>query len=104
MPSEWADECNACVYSLNDPEDYVNGTCIDNNNYCPDGYDYTTSNSAKRYAAMRDALQAQNRTIQYALCSWGTAGVEQYGNATGNSWTMSGDIQGKPGSHYKIPI
>ncbi|KAI1367459.1 glycoside hydrolase family 27 protein [Xylaria arbuscula] len=93
VPSEWADECNACVYNFGSPENYVNGTCVDDDNYCPDGYDYTTSNSAKRYAAMRDALQAQNRTIQYALCSWGSAGVEQYGNATGNSWRMSGDIQ-----------
>ncbi|KAI1284675.1 glycoside hydrolase family 27 protein [Xylaria sp. FL0933] len=93
VPSNWTDECNACVYSLNDPDNYVNGTCVDSDDYCPAGYDYTQSNSAKRYAIMRDALQAQNRTILYSLCSWGTAGVEQYGNETGNSWRMSDDIQ-----------
>ncbi|KAI0525355.1 glycoside hydrolase family 27 protein [Xylaria bambusicola] len=93
VPSNWTDACNACVYNLNNPNNYVNGTCVNSGNYCPGGYDYTRSNSAKRYAIMRDALQAQNRTIQYALCSWGSAGVEQYGNATGNSWRMSDDIQ-----------
>ncbi|KAI1201106.1 glycoside hydrolase family 27 protein [Nemania serpens] len=93
VPSNWTDECNACVYSLGNPDNYVNGTCIDSDDYCPAEYDYTTSNSAKRYAVMRDALQAQNRTILYSLCSWGTAGVEQWGNETGNSWRMSDDIQ-----------
>ncbi|KAI1180831.1 glycoside hydrolase family 27 protein [Nemania sp. FL0916] len=93
VPSNWTDECAACVYSLNDPDNYVNGTCVDSDDYCPAGYDYSTSNSAKRYANMRDALQAQNRTILYSLCSWGTAGVEQWGNETGNSWRMSDDIQ-----------
>ncbi|KAI1310163.1 glycoside hydrolase family 27 protein [Xylaria venustula] len=93
VPSNWTDTCNACVYSLNDPDNYVNGTCVDSNDYCPSGYDYTTSNSAKRYGIMRDALKAQNRTILYSLCSWGTAGVEQWGNEIGNSWRMSDDIQ-----------
>lgn len=41
---------------------------------------------------MRDALLAQNRTILYSLCEWGQADVEVWGNATGNSWRMSGDI------------
>ncbi|KAI0969668.1 glycoside hydrolase family 27 protein [Xylaria arbuscula] len=93
VPSNWTDTCNACVYSLYDPDSYVNGTCVDSNDYCRSGYDYTTSNSAKRYGIMRDALKAQNRTILYSLCSWGTAGVEQWGNETGNSWRMSGDIE-----------
>ncbi|GAW12516.1 hypothetical protein ANO14919_018860 [Xylariales sp. No.14919] len=51
---------------------------------------------------MRDALQAQNRTILYSLCSWGTAGVEQWGNGTGNSWRMSDDIE--PGFKYVTSI
>ncbi|GAP92717.1 putative alpha-galactosidase [Rosellinia necatrix] len=102
VPSNWTDECNACVYNLNNPDNYVNGTCVDPNNYCPDGYDYTGSNSAKRYEIMRDALQAQNRTILYSLCEWGTAGVEQWGNKTGNSWRMSDDIQ--PGFNYVTSI
>ncbi|KAI0913289.1 glycoside hydrolase family 27 protein [Ustulina deusta] len=93
VPSNWRDECEACVYSLYDPNNYINGTCVDPDDYCPAGYDYTTSNSSKRYGVMRDALQAQNRTILYSLCSWGTAGVEQWGNKTGNSWRMSGDIE-----------
>jgi alpha-galactosidase len=41
---------------------------------------------------MRDALEAQNRTILYSLCEWGQADVEAWGNETGNSWRMSGDI------------
>jgi len=41
---------------------------------------------------MRDALLAQNRTILFSLCEWGQADVEEWGNATGNSWRMSGDI------------
>jgi alpha-galactosidase len=41
---------------------------------------------------MRDALLAQNRTILYSLCDWGIADVDIWGNATGNSWRMSGDI------------
>lgn len=41
---------------------------------------------------MRDALLAQNRTILYSLCDWGQAAVGSWGNATGNSWRMSSDI------------
>ncbi len=41
---------------------------------------------------MRDALLAQNRTILYSLCEWGHADVTAWGNSTGNSWRMSGDI------------
>ncbi|KAI1824620.1 glycoside hydrolase family 27 protein [Xylaria intraflava] len=92
VPANWTDACNACVYDINNPSEYVNGSCIDPGNYCPSGYDYSKSNSAKRYGIMRDALKAQNRTILYSLCSWGTEGVEEWGNVTGNSWRMSGDI------------
>ncbi|KAI0205251.1 glycoside hydrolase family 27 protein [Astrocystis sublimbata] len=91
-PSNWNDECEACVYKRDRPQNYVNGTCVDRGNYCPEGYDYSKSKSAQRYGAMRDALKAQNRTILYSICSWGTAGIEQWGNATGNSWRMSDDI------------
>jgi alpha-galactosidase len=41
---------------------------------------------------MRDALLSQNRTILFSLCEWGQAGVQHWGNATGNSWRISGDI------------
>jgi alpha-galactosidase len=94
-PSNWTDTCQACTYDLNNPSEFVNGTCVDSDNYCPAGYDYTTSNTAKRYAIMRDALLEQNRTIQYSICVWGAEGVQQWGNATGNSWRMSPDISRK---------
>lgn len=41
---------------------------------------------------MRDALLAVNRTILYSLCDWGQADVNAWGNETGSSWRMSGDI------------
>jgi alpha-galactosidase len=44
---------------------------------------------------MRDALAAQNRTILYSLCEWGTAGVETWGADVAVSWRMSGDINRK---------
>ncbi|KAI0408047.1 glycoside hydrolase family 27 protein [Xylaria palmicola] len=93
VPRDWRDECDACVWNRDHPENYVNGTCVNPDDFCPAGYDYSASNSAKRFAIMRDALQAQNRTIHYGICSWGTAGVEQWGNQTGNSWRMSADIR-----------
>lgn len=95
VPKNWTDECEACTYSISRPQDFVNGTCIDSDEFCPTNYDYTKSNTAERYAIMRDALQAQNRTIQYSICVWGYAGVQQWGNATGNSWRMSTDIRGE---------
>ncbi|KAK8127339.1 glycoside hydrolase [Apiospora sp. TS-2023a] len=58
----------------------------------PPGYDWSTSNSSTRYNRMRDALLAQNRTIQYSLCIWGHANVIQWGNDTGHSWRMYSDI------------
>lgn len=61
----------------------------------PAGYDWGTSTTAKRYNAMRDGLLKQNRTIQYSLCTWGHAHVEQWGNKTGHSWRMWGDIMPK---------
>ena len=58
----------------------------------PLGYDWSTSKTAERYNVMRNALLRQNRTIQYSLCAWGHAHVEQWGNNTGHSWRMWGDI------------
>jgi alpha-galactosidase len=75
VPENWTDTCFACVP---DSAFGPNGTCTDSNtNYCPAGYDYSQSNSAKRYGRMRDALLEQNRTILYSLCSWVTS---QYGH------------------------
>ncbi|KAF1836085.1 alpha-galactosidase precursor [Decorospora gaudefroyi] len=58
----------------------------------PAGYDWTTSNSFTRYQMMSDALLATGRTIQYSQCAWGHAHIEQWGNSTGHSWRMWGDI------------
>ncbi|KAI9711255.1 MAG: alpha-glucosidase maltase [Bogoriella megaspora] len=92
VPSNWTDTCNACVPDAYTPADSQNGTCTGQDNLCPSGYDYSTSKTAQRYRNMRDALLAQNRTILYSLCDWGNADVEQWGNVTGSSWRMSGDI------------
>lgn len=62
------------------------------NGVCPQGYDFSKSRTAERFRIMRDALLDQNRTILYSLCEWGEAGVNHWGNATGSSWRMSGDI------------
>jgi len=58
----------------------------------PPDYDYSTSITASRYRAMSAALLSQPRTIQYSLCAWGHAHVERWGNSTGHSWRMWGDI------------
>ncbi|KAI6716727.1 alpha-galactosidase B [Diplocarpon mali] len=91
VPSNWTDQYNACVPELSGGP-YPNGTCPDLQDPAPEGYDWSQSNSARRYELMRDALLAQNRTILYSICSWGLAGVNSWGNATGNSWRSSGDI------------
>jgi alpha-galactosidase len=58
----------------------------------PAGYDWMTSKSFERYKMMGDALLATNRTIQFSQCAWGHAKIEQWGNSTGHSWRMWGDI------------
>lgn len=92
VPANWTDEYVACVPDSSNDHDFPNGTCTVTSQTAPAGYDWSTSNTAQRYKNMRDALLAQNRTILYSLCEWGQADVEQWGNATGNSWRMSGDI------------
>ncbi|KAJ3025970.1 UNVERIFIED_CONTAM: Kinesin- protein 6 [Siphonaria sp. JEL0065] len=47
----------------------------------------------KRYGALRDALNATGRPVNYALCSWGDANVWEYGSELGNSWRTTGDIR-----------
>ncbi|KAK5659805.1 hypothetical protein OQA88_1017 [Cercophora sp. LCS_1] len=78
VPSNWTDEHEYTPEGLTST--------------APPNYDWSTSNTAKRYKSMGDALQKQDRTIQYSLCAWGHAHVEQWGNATGHSWRMWGDI------------
>ncbi|KAH8661506.1 putative alpha-galactosidase B [Tricladium varicosporioides] len=93
VPSNWTDQYTACVpdqWQKYGP--YDNGTCAKSSSDAPAGYDWSASNTARRFAIMRDALLAQNRTILYSLCEWGHADVTAWGNSTGNSWRMSGDI------------
>lgn len=59
---------------------------------CGEGYDFSQSRTAERYRRMRDALLAQDRVMLYSLCDWGQADVHSWGNETGSSWRMSGDI------------
>lgn len=92
IPANWTDSCSGCVPNSADRHDLVNGTCPDTDNLCPPNYDFSTSNTAKRFRIMRDALLAQNHTILYSLCEWGDAGVQTWGNTTGSSWRSSGDI------------
>ncbi|RPA99575.1 glycoside hydrolase [Choiromyces venosus 120613-1] len=58
----------------------------------PPGYDWSQSNTAKRYNFMRDALHDQSNTIFYSLCNWGHSHVERWGNDTGQSWRMWDDV------------
>lgn len=93
IPANWTDQYVFC-----DPDDVkttANGTCNTDLDptLAPDDYDWSTSNSAKRFNRMRDALAQQDRQILYSLCIWGTADVYEWGNDTGISWRMSGDIQ-----------
>jgi alpha-galactosidase len=91
VPSNWTNQDTICVPD-DDSYDATNGSCPTTPTSAPPGYDWSTSNTARRYQIMRDALLAQNRTILFSLCEWGTAGVDEWGPEMGNSWRMSGDI------------
>jgi hypothetical protein len=93
VPDDWQDEYEFCVPDPSNGGNFPNGTCPDLEKPAPEGYDWSTSKTAQRYRAMRDAIQQQNRTILYSLCDWGNAGVASWGNETGASWRMSGDIR-----------
>lgn len=97
VPSSWADTYTYCV--PDGDGNYPNGTCPDLHDPAPEGYDWTQSKTYTRYVAMRDALLNVDRTIFYSLCDWGQADVNSWGNKTGNSWRMSGDITGMFYSH-----
>lgn len=93
IPSNWTDPYSACVPDESDQYGlYPNGTCEPSASDAPAGYDWATSNTAKRYNVMRNALLAQNRTILYSLCEWGQAAVQTWGNSTAASWRVTGDI------------
>lgn len=95
VPTNWTDQYTACVPDSTNSQTYPNGTCPDLENPAPEGYDWSTSKTAYRYEKMRDALLSVNSTILYSLCEWGQADVNQWGNETGSSWRMSGDITRK---------
>ncbi|KAK1148998.1 hypothetical protein N8T08_007673 [Aspergillus melleus] len=92
VPSNWTDPYTHCVPDLTNGNNFPNGTCPDLTTPAPSEYDWRQSNTALRYRRMRDALLAVNRTIAYSLCVWGQADVGVWGNETGNSWRISGDI------------
>ena len=87
VPKEWVDDYEYA------PENQATTA--------PPDYDWATSKTAARYNKMRDSLLHQNRTIQYSLCAWGHAHVEQWGNNTGHSWRMWGDIYPEWAGQYQ---
>jgi alpha-galactosidase len=66
------------------------------NCYTPGG------NSSGRFMTMRDALAKSGRPIFYSLCQWGNDNVWTWGNAVGNSWRATGDIENNWNSIVKI--
>ncbi|KAJ3029645.1 UNVERIFIED_CONTAM: hypothetical protein HDU68_011549 [Siphonaria sp. JEL0065] len=46
----------------------------------------------ERYGALRDAINATGRHINYAICSWGEASIWEFAEPLGNSWRTTGDI------------
>jgi len=99
VPTNWSDTYQSCVPEPSSSYEgpFPNGTCpaayySASHPAAPPNYDWSTSNTTKRYDIMRDALLAQNRTILFSLCEWGQAEVWVWANQTGNSWRMSGDI------------
>jgi alpha-galactosidase len=97
VPEQWHDDWKYIPELwLGGPpnENQANGELVNSktDQPAPEGYDWSTSNTAQRFRRMRDALLAQDRTIQYSLCVWGHAHVERWGNETGHSWRMWGDI------------
>ncbi|KAE8356687.1 putative alpha-galactosidase B [Aspergillus coremiiformis] len=92
VPASWNDQYTHCVPDNTNGARLPNGTCPDITNPAPPGYDWSTSRTAHRYGAMRDALLSVNRTILYSLCEWGQADAKEWANATGNSWRTTGDI------------
>ncbi|RMZ68051.1 alpha-galactosidase [Pyrenophora seminiperda CCB06] len=96
VPDRWHDEYRWW------PENWLGGPPAENQTAggsgetrpvaAPAGYDWTNSKSFTRYKTMSDALLATNRTIQFSQCAWGHAHIDEWGNSTGHSWRMWGDI------------
>ncbi|KAF2753518.1 glycoside hydrolase [Pseudovirgaria hyperparasitica] len=85
VPAKWLDEYEWW------PERWTGGS-LDDGQPSPPNYDWATSNTARRFVRMRDELEKQHRVIQYSLCAWGHGHVDIWGNTTGQSWRMWGDI------------
>ncbi len=93
-PLNWTDQFIYCTQDRSDINLTANGTCTQqlDPDLAPAGYDWRSSNTYERFTRMRDALAAQKREIALSLCIWGYADVYDWGNETGISWRMSGDI------------
>ncbi|KAF8456864.1 glycoside hydrolase superfamily [Kalaharituber pfeilii] len=87
VPEDWVDHYTYW------PENWFGGYEQQEGITAPEDYDWSQSNSTKRYNLMRDALYTKSkRTILYSLCSWGRSHVERWGNQTAQSWRIWGDI------------
>ncbi|KAF3934155.1 Alpha-galactosidase [Dactylellina cionopaga] len=80
--------------------EWWNTTHDGNKVHAPEDYDFSTSRSSERYRIMRDALKKQDRVIQFGMCNWGHAHVEQWGNQTAQSWR----IRPTNRKHLLVPI
>lgn len=96
VPATWNDEYRWWPENWNggppNEDQSAGGSGESNAVPAPSGYDWATSNTFKRYKIMSDALLATNRTIEYSQCAWGHGHVDEWGNLTGHSWRMWGDI------------
>lgn len=88
------DQYTFCVPDTANPGPFVNGTC-NYSNQAPKGYDWSTSNTAKRFQAMGAAIANQSHPILYSLCEWGRADVTTWGNKIASSWRTTPDITAK---------
>ncbi|KAK4506334.1 hypothetical protein PRZ48_000064 [Zasmidium cellare] len=118
IPDYWYDDCQACnadaTFLGSNPANIVNGSCTGpasgieyTSPLCAkawpvDGIDYSKKFTGLRYKIMSEALQAQNRTIQYALCEWGNSEPWTWGNSTAQSWRVSNDISDNWPSIFNI--
>ncbi|KAK4938265.1 alpha-glucosidase maltase [Elasticomyces elasticus] len=95
VPQNWTDQYIYCTQDRSDINITANGTCTQqlDPDLAPAGYNWEASNTFDRFARMRDALAQQDREILFSLCIWGYADVFDWGNETGISWRMSGDIE-----------
>ncbi|KAJ3065503.1 hypothetical protein HDU98_011138 [Podochytrium sp. JEL0797] len=57
-----------------------------------EGLNTTVEETMGRYVALRDALNATHRRINYAICNWGQNQVWEWGGEVGNSWRTTLDI------------